>query len=337
MSSIIALLVVVTLSYKPLMAHLDDRNKSATVEEAEKPNPLGPAFNADSAYTFVKIQCDFGPRTMDSTAHDRCAAWIISQFKQYGCKTEIQKATLKGYDGTALQSQNIIARFNPTAPVRVLLCAHWDARPWADNDPDSTNWRKPILAANDGASGVAVMMEIARLISTDKQLKIGVDFICFDAEDWGTPRWANVEDNEDSWALGAQYFARNFRLNPRPRFGILLDMVGGQGAKFYQEAMSAQYAPEVLQKVWQAARQAGFGSYFPMSKGGMITDDHVPLNKIANIPTIDIIPYYPDCVQSSFGPTWHTVSDDLAHIDPQTLKAVGQTVIQVLYQLPIEN
>lgn len=127
--------------------------------------PVGPAFNPDSAFAFTAKQCDFGPRVMNSEAHDRCGAWIVSKFKAYGCTVEEQKADLKGYDGTMLHSTNIIARFRPEAKRRVMLCAHWDARPWADNDPDSTNHRKPVMAANDGASGVAVMIEVARQLS----------------------------------------------------------------------------------------------------------------------------------------------------------------------------
>ena len=246
---------------------------------------------------------------------------------------ETQKADLKGYDGTILKNTNIIAHYNPQASTRILLCAHWDSRPWADNDPDSANWRKPVMAANDGASGIAVMLEIARQLQADKKLnpQIGVDFVCFDTEDWGTPQWADVQDDGDSWALGAQYWSENKPSDYQPRYGILLDMVGGQGAQFYREGMSMQYASSVVHKVWRAARQAGYGSFFPKSDGGMITDDHIPVNQKAKIPTIDIIPYYPDCQQSSFGPTWHTVNDDMAHLDKNTLKAVGQTIIQVLY------
>ena len=303
------------------------------VEEAEKLNPVGPTFNADSALAFCEAQCDFGPRIMNSEAHEKCGEWIIGKFRQFGCEVETQKADLKGYDGTILKNTNIIAHYNPKATTRILLCAHWDSRPWADNDPDSTNWRKPVMAANDGASGVGVMLEIARLLQADKKLNphIGVDFVCFDAEDWGTPQWADVQDQGDSWALGAQYWSENKSADYQPRYGILLDMVGGQGAQFYREGMSMQYASSIVNKVCRAARQTGYGSFFPNSDGGMITDDHIPVNQKAKIPTIDIIPYYPDCQQSSFGPTWHTVSDDMAHLDKNTLKAVGQTIIQVLY------
>lgn len=294
-------------------------------------NPVGPAFIADSAMVYCQAQCDFGPRTMNSKAHDLCEEWIINKFKGFGLDVETQKADLTGWDGTKLHSTNIIAHFNPQAERRILICAHWDSRPWADNDPDSTNWHKPVLAANDGASGVGVMLEVARLLQNDTTLAIGVDLVCFDAEDYGTPQWAEKnEDSEKTWALGAQYWAKNLPEGYNPQFGILLDMVGGQGAKIYQEHFSLRYAASIVDKVWSAARHAGFSSVFANEVGGGVTDDHVPVNE-AGIPTIDVIPFYPDCRQSSFGPTWHTINDDMEHLDINTLKAVGQTLIQVIY------
>ena len=294
-------------------------------------NPVGPAFIADSAMAYCQAQCDFGPRTMNSKAHDLCEEWIINKFKGFGLEVETQKADLTGWDGTKLHSTNIIAHFNPQAERRILICAHWDSRPWADNDPDSTNWHKPVLAANDGASGVGVMLEVARLLQNDTTLAIGVDLVCFDAEDYGTPQWAEKnEDSENTWALGAQYWAKNLPEGYKPQFGILLDMVGGQGAKIYQEQNSIRYAASIVDKVWSAARHAGFSSVFANEVGGGVTDDHIPVNE-AGIPTVDIIPFYPDCRQSSFGPTWHTINDDMEHLDINTLKAVGQTLIQVIY------
>ena len=313
-----------------LLAACGNTKKSAV--ETTAAEPTGPAFMADSAYWFCQQQCDFGPRTMNSEAHERCGAWIADRFRQYGMEVIQQQADLRGYDGTVLKSTNIIASYRPEQQERILICAHWDSRPWADNDPDEANHRKPVMAANDGASGVAVMLEIARLLQRDT-LGIGVDFICFDAEDWGTPQWAegNLGDG-DTWALGAQYWSTHLhRDGYTARYGILLDMVGGQGARFCQEQMSMYYAPDIVRKVWAAAETVGYGSYFPKEEGGGITDDHLPVNQNAHIPCIDIIPYYPDCDASSFGPTWHTVSDDMQHIDKNTLQAVGQTIVQVLF------
>jgi hypothetical protein len=326
---------VVLVVFSLLLFSCGNLKKQTATEAAMQ--PIGPVFSADSAYAFCAEQCNFGPRTMNSKAHDDCEQWIISKFQQYGMSVIPQKTLLKGYDGTMLKSTNIIASYKPELASRILLCAHWDSRPWADNDPDEANWHKPVMAANDGASGVAVMLEVARQIDVcTKQnpdtLALGVDFICFDAEDYGYPQWETVNDPGDTFALGAQYWSANLHKDGyTARFGILLDMVGGQGAHFYQEYMSKQYAGSVVDKVWKAASVVGYGSFFPMKDGVGITDDHIPVNTVAKIPCVDVIPYYPDCEQSSFGPTWHTVNDDMAHIDRTTLQAVGQTVIQVLF------
>ncbi|MBR1468972.1 MAG: M28 family peptidase [Prevotella sp.] len=345
MRKILLILLVVVLAALAIAIYLPAIFPSSSSEEQVEIGPVGPVFSADSAYAFCQAQCDFGSRAMNTPGHEQCKDWIIAKFKQYGCEVTTQQADLKGYDGTTLHATNILAKFRPELTTRILICAHWDSRPWADNDPDEANWRKPILAANDAASGVAVMLEIARLLSLNTQNStpntqhpapaLGIDFLCFDAEDWGTPQWSeNQENSENSWALGSKYFAQNLPEGYEVRYGILLDMVGGQGARFYPEGISLQFASAIVEKVWNAAEQAGFASYFPKhttTSQHYITDDHLPLNQYARIPTIDIVPYYPDCQQSSFGPTWHTVNDDMHHIDPATLKAVGQTVVQVLW------
>lgn len=306
----------------------------AVEEEALTENRF--VFEADSAYKYCGAQCAFGPRVMNTEAHDKCGEWIKAKFKEFGCEVESQKADLKGYDGTIYHNDNITARINPQAKSRILICGHWDSRPWADNDPDESNHRKPVMGANDGASGIAVMLELARMLQADSAgVNIGVDFVCFDAEDSGTPQWADVDDDPDTWALGAQYWAKTFALNAGARnwhyeYAILLDMVGGEGAKFYKEGVSQEYAPDILDKVWASANAAGYGSFFVNNVGGYITDDHVPVNKTAGVRCVDIIAYYPDCTQSSFGPTWHTVNDTMEHISISTLKAVGQTMAQLL-------
>jgi hypothetical protein len=307
--------------------------KTADTENSTTTRMVGPTFSADSAMAYCQRQCDFGPRTMNSEAHDRCGEWIAGKFRQLGMEVTLQQTTLKGYDGTPLRATNIIASYRPERQERIMLCAHWDSRPWADNDPDEANHRTPVMAANDGASGVGVMLEIARLIALQDSTAVGLDFICFDAEDWGTPQWAEkTGDDSDTWALGAQYWSEHpHREGYKARYGILLDMVGGQGARFYQEGVSLHFAPNIVNKVWTAAEAVGVGSYFPREENGMITDDHLPVNQKAGIPCIDIIPYYPDCTESSFGPTWHTVNDDMQHLDKNTLQAVGQTLVQVLF------
>lgn len=310
------------------LAMLSCNNKRQTAASNDEPITVGPVFNEDSALSFCAEQCNFGPRTMNSTAHDKCCEWIAEKFRQYGCNVSTQKADLKGWDGTVLRSTNIIASTDTLAKRRIIICAHWDCRPWADNDPDSANWRKPVMAANDAASGVGVMLELARILQSDTmRLPYGIDFVCFDAEDYGTPQWSGKQD-EDSWALGAQYFAKN--MPAAYDCGILLDMVGGQGAHFYMEGLSQQYAKSILDAVWQSAADAGYESYFLRQSGTTVTDDHKPLIE-AGIPAIDIIPFYPDCKESGFGPTWHTVNDDMQHLDKATLKAVGQSLVQYLF------
>ena len=330
--------LILTIAFALAACH---NNKTVVVQ----PEPRGPQFAADSAYTYCQAQCDFGPRTMNSEAHDACRDWIVSEFQRHGCTVELQQADLKGYDGTMLRASNIIASYTPAAlrgkadAERILLCAHYDSRPWADNDPNPDNHHTPVMAANDGASGVAVMLEVARLLQIADSAKVGVDFVCFDAEDYGTPQWYEGESQiEDPWALGAQYWSANPRYNIdatgnaiKPLYGVLLDMVGGEGAVFYEEGMSLQYARKWVNHVWNAASEAGYGQMFSSQQGGYITDDHVPVNTTAGIPCIDIIPYYPNCQQSSFGPTWHTIDDNMTHISTATLEGVGQTLIQLIY------
>ena len=294
------------------------------------PMAAAPEFNADSAFAYTAAQCAFGPRVPNTEAHRLCGTYIAEKFKSFGATVTDQYADVKAYDGTVLKARNIIASYNPDAKARILICGHWDSRPWADNDPDSANWHKPVLAANDAASDVAVMLEMALLIQLHP-IEIGIDFNCFDAEDYGVPQWSDQAGDASSWCLGSQYWAANPHVyGYQARFGILMDMVGGRGSTFSKEGYSQRYASQVVDLVWNTAAQLGYGQFFPMRDGGYITDDHVPVNEIAGIPCIDIIPYFTDA-PSGFGPTWHTVNDNMEHIDRQVLKAVGQTVTQVIY------
>ncbi|MBR3547319.1 MAG: M28 family peptidase [Bacteroidaceae bacterium] len=291
-----------------------------------------PTFVADSAFQYIKDQCAFGPRITGSKESLKCAQYIEEKFQQFGAKVSTHESYVVIYDGTRLLCRNIIASLNPDNPNRILLCAHWDSRPWADNDPNPKNHKKPVLAANDGASGVAVMLELCRIMQ-QHPIHTGIDFVCFDAEDMGTPRWAEDDINhEDTWCLGSRNWAQwaANEKNYTARFGILFDMVGGRGNTFAREMISMQYAAPVVDLLWHLAHQIGYGHYFPMKDGGFLIDDHVNVNKICRIPCLDIVPYYEDG-PSSFGPTWHTVDDTLENIDPNVLEAVGQSVAQLLY------
>lgn len=325
---IILLIIIVAafaVGYRLLDSELEILNPPPSVSDTTASGGKDGSFSKDSAYLFCQQQCNFGPRTMNSEAHEKCADYIVKKFEGYGLMVTRQNAVLKGYDGTKLNSTNIIASINPEQTKRIFICAHWDSRPWADNDPLDSNHKTPVLAANDGASGVAVMLELARILMGE--VDMGIDFICFDAEDWGVPQWSDAEPDDDSWALGAQYWASNpHKEGYKAEYGVLLDMVGGKGAHFYREGFSSQYAPELIDTIWNIAQQIGCGNYFINADGGMITDDHRPINEVAGIPTIDIISYYPNCQSSSFGPTWHTVQDTMENIDPEVLGAVGSTL-----------
>ena len=288
-----------------------------------------PCFNADSALASIKRQCDFGPRTLGSVAHESCGQYIAQEFTRFGCTVTFQHATFTRYDGKSFPGYNIIACTQPDKARRIMICAHWDSRPWADQDANPAHHHTPVPAANDGASGVGVMIELARILSQDT-LSFGVDFVCFDAEDMGTPGWDDQgQDDGDTWCLGSQYWAHHPH-NKHISYAILLDMVGGQGATFYREGFSDQLARHIVDKVWKASREAGFSGFFNDNQGGYITDDHLPINRIAHIPAINIVPYCPDCT-NAFGNTWHTTSDDVNHISKETLHAVGQTLLQLIY------
>lgn len=293
----------------------------------EQPNVSVPAFDADSAYDYVSAQVAFGPRVTGSEAHKACGDWLVAKLKSFGAEVTEQTADLKAYNGDRLPMRNIIGSYNTATNKRVVLCSHWDSRPWADNDPDVKNHRTPIDGANDGASGVGVLLEIARQLQR-QQPTIGVDIIFFDAEDYGMHS-DELDYADNSWCLGSQYWARHpHKADYIARFGILLDMVGAPKSRFCQERYSRRYAGSIVDKVWQTAHALGFGTYFPLTAGNYVTDDHLPLNEKGRIPTIDIIPY-DDAY--GFGEHWHTVKDNMEWIDRATLRAAGQTVLHVIY------
>lgn len=290
-----------------------------------------PEFNADSAYAYIQKQVDFGPRVPNTEAHRRCAAYLVTKLKSFTDTVIVQEARLKAYDGTLLNSKNIIASIDPDNNNRIFIAAHWDSRPYADNDPDKANHNKPILGANDGASGVGVIIELARMLSITKA-NIGIDFILFDSEDYGQPSSSTAAPVEDSWALGAQHWAKNpHRKGYFAKYGILLDMVGAKNAVFTKEGTSMEYAPDIMKKVWDTAIRIGYSEYFSNTQTGALTDDHLYVNMYAKIPTIDII-QRDSKTQSGFYEHWHTLKDDMSGIDKNTLKAVGQTVATVIYQ-----
>lgn len=290
-----------------------------------------PVFNADNAYQYIQDQVNFGPRVPNSKAHKECGDYLAGKLEEYGAKVTNQYADLLAFDGNILKSRNIIGAYKPESKKRILLFAHWDTRPWSDNDPNEKDHHTPVLGANDGGSGVGVLLEIARLINIQAPA-LGIDIIFFDAEDYGAPQFHKGAHKEEYWCLGSQYWARNFHVEGyNARFGILLDMVGGTDATFYREMYSEKYARSINKKVWQKAKELGHTAQFVDEEGVMITDDHLFVNRIAGIPSIDIVPYIADAELSNFGDFWHTTNDDMSGIDKKTLHAVGQTVLAVIY------
>ena len=287
-----------------------------------------PIFNADSAYTFVEKQVSFGPRVISSKGWKNCAIWLEKKLKTYTPNVIIQEADITTYDGKNHTLKNIIASFSAEKNNRVALFAHWDSRHIADHDTENTN--SPILGANDGGSGVGILIEMARQFSIENP-KIGVDIILFDAEDYGQEENSTHPIMEDSWCLGSQHWSKTPHIaNYNARYGILLDMVGAKNATFYMEGYSSYFASSILQKVWGKGNKLGYGNHFVYKNGAEIMDDHVYVNHLAHIPTIDIIEYDPSS-ESHFNKHWHTHKDDMDNIDKNTLNAVGQTLLGVVY------
>ena len=309
----------------------DTVTKPKKVVKRQKPI-IVPIFNQDSAYNYVKYQVDFGSRVPGTKAHSECAQYYVDFFEGIGLKVYQQKFKSRAFNGKILDGINIIASIKPEEKRRVLLCSHWDSRPFADHDPDPKNHNTPIDGANDGASGVGILMEIARQMSKSNPT-IGIDILLLDLEDYGqhadeTP----IANSELTWGLGSQYWSKNPHIaSYDARFGILLDMVGAKDVVFYKEHYSNTFAPGILDKVWGAAANIGYADVFKSSQKGAVIDDHIFINKYAYIPTIDII-HYDESTKSNFFPYWHTVSDNMEQIDPLSLKIVGQTLLEVVYR-----
>ncbi|WP_341228150.1 M28 family peptidase [uncultured Arcticibacterium sp.] len=305
----------------------------SSVEDVKKPSVLAPDFKSVLAYEKIKEQLDFGVRLPNTLGHKKCGDWIVETMRSYGLEVIEQEFEAYSFKGTSLDARNIIASYNPTAKKRVLLAAHWDTREVADQDDERKN--EPILGANDGASGVAILLQIAETIaqSADKP-NIGIDYIFFDAEDGGKPESfeGNALNDYGGYLMGSDYWAKNPHIeNYTAFYGVLLDMVGAKGATFYKDKISMRVAPSVVNKIWNVASAKGYSSFFLSAIGGDILDDHIPVIQHRNIPMIDIIDQKLGGNQTFFD-HWHTHDDNLDAIDVNTLEAVGETMIQTLYE-----
>ena len=312
-----------------ILASCSGEKSTETKTEAVALKPY-PNFQADSAYAFVKKQVDFGPRVPGTPGHAATKAWIQKTLEGYGWTVLKQDFQAKTYDGLTWNLTNLIASYNPQASKRILLAAHWDTRRIADKD--KTRSSEPIDGANDGASGVAVLLEIARSISSQPlSEEVGIDLIFFDGEDDGEPEYAASRDNTKIWwCHGSQYWSKNKHLpNYSAYYGILVDLVGRKNARFYREGYSRRFSSGILSKVWDNASLLGHGSYFIQQDAPEILDDHVFVNEWAGIPMIDIIDFSPDL---GFGAYHHTHQDTLEGIDSRSLKVVGETILATIYQ-----
>ncbi len=303
-------------------------------KEEENPKHMIPVpqFSGDSAYRFVEQQVRFGPRVPNTPSHEKAGGFLVARLKQYGARVIEQDFEATTYDHERLRLKNIIASFNPQMKKRILLAAHWDTRPFADKDLNHQDG--PFDGANDGASGVGVLLEVARHLGSELKPTVGVDIIFFDGEDWGEPEGQTPPElpagQTSWWCLGSQYWAENKHLkNYSAHYGILLDMVGAGRSQFYREGVSLEYAGQTVKKVWDMAGKLGYSDYFVKQNVAGITDDHLFINQIAKIPMIDIVHYQAGV--GFFGDYHHTTRDNIGIISHETLTAVGSTVLHVLY------
>lgn len=291
---------------------------------------ISPDFNADSAYSFVEKQLAFGSRVPGTTAHQACGDYLAAKLTEFGAQVTEQKADITHYDGKNLTLRNIIGSYYPEKEKRILLFAHWDTRPFADEESDAGRQQQPIAGADDGASGVGTLLEIARNLQ-QYPVEVGVDIIFFDLEDWGQPSFDTDWVQGEWWCLGSRYWSEQPHVeNYKADYGILLDMVGAANATFLKEGYSMKYAPNILDKVWSTAAKLGHGNYFLPQNGGYITDDHLSVNQHQRAPSINIINLKTD-THTGFASHWHTHRDDMRNIDRGSLKAAGQTVMEVIY------
>lgn len=284
---------------------------------------------------------DFGPRVPDTKEHEACGDWLMKELARHGAQVHEQRGIMTNYAGDDQTIRNIVAFWQGSLGYTILLCAHWDTRPWTDEEEDYDDRFYPVPGANDGASGVGVALEILRQMQGMKakgEALPSLQIVFFDCEDMGTPAHYTGKQREHTWCLGSQFWAREYKkaldnnsaTQPVITYGILLDMVGDPSATFPCEAYSMTYARGYTERIWRVAANLGYARYFVQQTTYYpITDDHYYVNTIAGIPCVDIIDYKGNS-ETGFAEWWHTRKDDMQNINKQTLQAVGETVITTI-------
>jgi len=327
----VQLIKIILIIFIPILmvSSCKTKKEDSSADSASSEKAMAkPDFSSDSAYLFTQQQVDFGARVPGTPAQQKCAAYFEQKLRAYGASVVVQKTNVVVYNGKSVPCINVIASYNPEVKRRLMICTHWDARPFADQDDSAV--AKPIIAADDGASGSAILLEIARQLQK-KSPEIGVDLVFLDVEDYGQPEYELNQKQGDFYCLGTQYWCRNPHVpNYKAENGILLDMVGAKGATFTYEGVSMQYAPEFMKQVWRNAELLGYGNFFQKELTDQIIDDHYYINQMAKIPTIDIISRT-YTTRSGFPKHWHTHEDNMNIIDKLTLQAVGETVLATIY------
>ena len=298
-------------------------------------------FSADSAYTYIAQQLAFGARVPGTQAHEACGDWLLSELARHGAQVKNQHGTMTNYAGKPQAIRNIVAILEGNTSHAILLCAHWDCRPWSDEEELYEDRFEPVMGANDGASGVGVILEMVRQLALRKakgEFIPTVQVVFFDCEDMGTPAHFTGSQRDHTWCLGSQYWAQEYKhstLNSQlstlnSQYGVLLDMVGDPSATFPKEYFSMQYAGGYVEQLWRTAQRLGYGRYFVQQATYYpITDDHYYVSTIAGIPCVDIIDYKTN-TETGFAEWWHTQHDDIQNINKQTLQAVGETVLTTI-------
>ena len=322
-----------------MLASCNEKKPNISPEGDTQPKKtiIVPQFNADSAYQYVAMQTQFGPRVPETKAHADCAAWLTAKLGEFADTVIVQDFRTRLFNEKGIDGQNIVAVFHPKAKKRIVLCAHWDSRPYADHDPDEANSRTPIDGANDGASGVGVLLECARQFKLQALPEhLGVDIVFFDLEDYGphqTEAEQYYEEEVNHWALGSHYWSKHPHVyGYKAYYGVLLDMVGGSNPNFPKEYYSQGYAAWVSNKIWRKAYDLGYRPYFNNELGPIVSDDHLPMNQMAGIPTVDIIDLQPESSNGCFPEVWHTLNDNLENIDKTTLGMVGDVLLHTVYE-----